>query len=360
MSMGETPAGSAGADRMAHLDALRGAAALAVVWHHFYVVLVHGFPIDGALRSAWPVRAFMAAGQWGALGVPVFFVLSGYCVGRTWTRSPSWGDFARRRLRRIFPAYYASIALVAACALAAKLLGGVNDVAAFPPLTSANVLATLTLFTAPASATPMVAWIYWSLTYEVAFYIVLALALALPARMHPGALVAVGAAASGLAFFPQLAPRPGPLFFCDLWPIFALGLALAFLEKSRRTAGLIAVPALAALIAVNHRPYYAGFVVAAAATAGIIWLGSRRLALPRLRPLERIGVFSYSLYLVHVPLLLLVAKHLLLRPSLTPAALFFTGSAILAGLIAAAFGFHLLCERPFLHGPNVAHSRSGA
>jgi peptidoglycan/LPS O-acetylase OafA/YrhL len=360
MSLGETPAGSAVANRMPHLDALRGAAALAVVWHHFYVVIMHGLPINGALRSAWSVQAFMAVGRWGALGVPVFFVLSGYCVGRTWTRSPSWGDFFRRRLRRIFPAYYASLALVAACALAAKLLGGVNDVAAIPPLTPANALATLTLFTTPASATPTVAWVYWSLTYEVTFYIVLALALALPARLRAGALVWLSAAASGLAFFPHLAPRPGLFFFCDLWPIFALGLAGAFLEKSRRTASLLAVPALVALVAVNNRPYYAGFVFAAAATAGFIWLGSRRPALPRLRSLERIGVFSYSLYLVHVPLLLLIAKHLLLRPSLTPAALFFSSGAILAALIAAAFGFYLLCERPFLHGPNVAASHPPA
>ena len=177
------------ARRLPALDGLRGLAALAVVLHHIYAISFHYYATDSALLASPAGRLFMTAGRWGTLGVPCFFVLSGFCVGQTWLQAKSARDFAVRRWRRIFPAYYASLALVLGCAITVRLITGVNDITKFPPVTAGNIFATLTLMTAPASQTPTVTWVYWTLTYEVIFYVVLTGLLFLPAKVRLAVLV---------------------------------------------------------------------------------------------------------------------------------------------------------------------------
>ena len=66
------------------------------------------------------------------------------------------------------------------------------------------------------------------------------------------------------------------------------------------------------------------------------------------RPLVAIGTFSYSLYLVHVPVLSW-CHSLLVSPGLSPTSVVL--SLIVVGVgasIAVAYVFHLLFERPFL------------
>lgn len=341
------------ADRLGMLDAIRGIAALIVAWHHFYVIVLHGFPADGPLRTHAAVRGFVEGGRWGVLGVAIFFVLSGFCIGQTWLRSKSWQDFALRRLRRIFPAYLASLGLVVLCAIAAKLIDGTNDIAAFPPLTWQSVVATLSLFTAPASSVPSICWVYWSLTYEVAFYVVLTGALAFPPRARLGVLATASVAFCLLALFPQFSPRPGVLFFCDLWPLFAMGLSIALATQARLAAAWIAVAAPAGIFAVAKNPLYPGFPLAALITVVVVALVASRRAGPRNAVLEWIGDFSYSFYLTHVPIFLLVGRWLLL-PARSPLALF-AGCAVALGL---ALGFAwLFCrwfEKPFQRSPRQA------
>ena len=56
------------------------------------------------------------------------------------------------------------------------------------------------------------------------------------------------------------------------------------------------------------------------------------------KPVVRLGEFSYSLYLIHVPVLFVVARY-------APHAIVYLG---LPCAIAAAYGFHIAFERPFL------------
>lgn len=353
MKLPVPPSAPAG-PRMPWLDTMRGVAALMVVWHHLYVVVLHGFPADGALRSAGIVQALMAVGHWGVLGVPVFFVLSGYCVGQAWLRAPGWQGFAWRRIRRIFPNYYASLALVAVCAVAARLISGVNDIAAFPRPTAANILATVFLQTTPASTTPTVCWVYWSLSYEIAFYAVLTAVHALPVRWRiPGLLVA-GAAASALAYSPESFLRPGPLFFCDLWPLFAAGVALALRSVRPTAAFTLAAIALGGLPAILLNPLYPGFVASGVLAAGFVLLADRGVPLPRLRWLERAGDFSYSLYLVNVPVILLAGRWLILRPDQTVAGLLGGCVVTVALVIPVAMLFCRWFEKPFLGASSPA------
>ena len=337
------------APRFSTLDALRGFAAVAVVAYHIFVILWSGLPHDGDLLTGIAVRAFIVVARWGFLGVPVFFVLSGFCVGQTWLRSTSSRDFALRRLRRIFPGYFASLALVLACAVAAKVITGTNDIAAFPAPTFGNVLATATAFTKPASSVPTVNWVYWSLSYEIVFYALLTAVLLLASRLRIGALVIVCLAGCVLTFLPQWSPRPGPLFFCDLWPIFTLGLALAVWDVHRPAATAIGVGAAAGLVAVAKNPLYPGTVAAALATAIAIAFIPRHRAFRYLRPLETVGDFSYSLYLTHVPLLLLFGRRLIL-PMHTQATVLVGCAVVMLISLAVAWVFCRYFEKPFHRG----------
>ena len=77
------------------LDGLRGLSILAVIWHH----------------------AVDPAGIWGYFGVSLFFAISGFLITtlllreRAATGRISLRNFYMRRTLRIFPLYYAVVAL---------------------------------------------------------------------------------------------------------------------------------------------------------------------------------------------------------------------------------------------------------
>lgn len=319
-----------------------------MVFHHLYAICLHYYSTSPALLENPAVKFCMTVGRWGVLGVPCFFVLSGFCIGQTWQRARSPGQFAWRRWRRIFPAYYASLALVLLCAAGVRLVTGVNDITTVPPATVPNLLATLTLMTTPASHTPILTWVYWTLSYEVVFYSVLTVILLLPAGARLPVLCLVHAGVSVVGAWPGLTLAPGVLFFADLWPLFGLGLALALATPSRIVAAIIGLTSLTALIPLQLAGKYTGFAASALVATGFVALCAAGFALPRWRPLEKLGEFSYSLYLIHVPILLAVGKHLVLRPNQTPALWLLGCLAATVLMVIVAYGFHRLFERPFL------------
>lgn len=94
------------------LDGIRGAAVLLVFFVHY----------GGGAKSANPVLHFIGvATQVGWCGVTLFFILSGFLIsGIIWDsrERPGWRRrFYFRRTLRIFPVYYASLALVFLTAL---------------------------------------------------------------------------------------------------------------------------------------------------------------------------------------------------------------------------------------------------
>src|SRR5262245_15783623 len=106
--MPEPLEGSRSAIRFHLLDPLRGLAALWVFTFHY------GF--SPAFRGNFP--ALSSIFSEGHLGVPMFFVISGYCLMASVRIARRDGDtvlsFLWRRSVRIFPAYWCSIAVVVA------------------------------------------------------------------------------------------------------------------------------------------------------------------------------------------------------------------------------------------------------
>lgn len=139
------------------LTAIRAFAALAVVVHH----------VRMALPQFEPVRRF---GEIGWLGVPLFFILSGFVLMHTFDRQAPWGDFVVRRLSRIYPLHL--LTLFAALALALVYGHALGGRMGTVPTT---ILNGLLLHDLPVGRPDIRhAWngVSWSLSCEFCFYLV--------------------------------------------------------------------------------------------------------------------------------------------------------------------------------------------
>jgi len=171
------------ASRLAWLDALRGFAALCVVFDHGSTLLIE------------PVRDFLY--QWlnlGQFGVFVFFLVSGYIIPASLERKGSVRGFWTSRLFRLYPMY--ALALVIAVVAYLTRHGTIRG-AEHHPLQA--ILAWLIML--PNLLTgPNVPNVTWTLSYEMVFYLLLAALFSWNVHRHSGTYAtafAVGAVALG-------------------------------------------------------------------------------------------------------------------------------------------------------------------
>lgn len=111
----------------------------------------------------------------GYLGVPIFFLISGYGISQSIENKPSPViRFLKQRLIRIYPIYWISMAFILTEVLVIVSLG-LNRYAAIPTLR--QLVEGLLLLTPPdlQRLNP----VYWSLTYIIHFYLLSALAIRL-------------------------------------------------------------------------------------------------------------------------------------------------------------------------------------
>lgn len=332
--------------QLSSLQAGRAVAAILVVIFH-----LHGYFLPEVLYDG---ETLPTAARMGYAGVEYFFALSGFLMVFAHARDfgvPSrLGNFAWRRVTRIYPVYWlVLLALVAAhFALPAMTAEG-----ALPVM---RVLANLSLL--PLDE-PSILEVAWTLQYEMAFYVLFATLIMSP---RFGALVFAfwfaGCALALVAFEPAF-----PLSFL-LSPynfIFFAGMAGAVLYKklgapeaiASALAGTVIFFATGLSFAYDTWPLSIGWSTvslglgAALVITGLAALEHRgRFAAPRV--LAQIGDASYSLYLLHIPLLAIVCKiavALGLNQLIGPAMM-----AVLLTLvcIAASIVFYRLIERPLV------------
>ncbi|HEY3756151.1 MAG TPA: acyltransferase [Opitutaceae bacterium] len=262
------------------LNTLRGLAASAVVFFHLNEVIVY---------AQEPYRSIVKAG-W--LGVPVFFVISGYVITAAALRQPDGRSFSLRRWWRIYPPYLASLGLVIAVIALRKVATGTNDVRPLPHGFGAW-LATLTLTTDPVTSVPTIDWVYWTLSCEAAFYLAYAIILfTLPRRL--------AGAAAALSLVCLLPGIPGfLLFFAHNWWQFALGATLALGARNPASWTIWVACAVSAWQLHEGAIALAGVLTAASIafsrTSAGNWLNREPY-------FAQIGLISYSLYLIHTPL----------------------------------------------------------
>ncbi len=251
--------------------------------------------------------------EYGWLGVPVFFAVSGYCMATLANKNPSPQSFLASRWVRILIPYWASLVVVLGVVGFRLLAAGVNDVTRLPwGMTS--LLATLTLSTSPVTDVPTMNWVYWSLSYELAFYLLVALAL-LSRKVSTFIAVCFVGSVVVSSLYPSFLNTP-PCFWCNKFSLFLVGW-YGFQCAPKRCVWSHIVSFAAVVIAAAWLTTSLEVVAALTATLLVI-VGEQVTRLPVLssapaKRLQILGEQSYSLYLLHVP----IGVHLLcrLRPS---------------------------------------------
>lgn len=304
--------------RVVGLDGIRGLAAAYVVLNHVFERTFPGYPADHApFWAAWLI--------YGRFAVVVFIVLSGFSLGlapaRHGWRLDSIAAFARRRARRILPAYWAALvfSLAIAWLIAPQPGNGVPD------LRSVFVFGLL-VDNIVGAHSPNAA--FWSLAVEAQLYLFFPLLILLVRRRGQLAMLAtvtavivvVGLAGPHVPRVDTFVIESAP----DLAALFAIGIVAAGIVRvgaARRSwpwhwIALAAFVGPLALICwqssvwtltniywvdLTLGPAIACFL-AALATGHLAWM----LRLLDSRPIRQLGLSSYSLYLTHAPILIAV------------------------------------------------------
>jgi peptidoglycan/LPS O-acetylase OafA/YrhL len=291
-----------GKTRFAFVDALRGVAALWVVVFHAYGKNL--LPMTG-YRYPEPIHWILNN---GFLGVDIFFVISGFVIMQSMLGArvtPSYlGRFALRRSLRLDPPYWATIAAMIVLSYIMNRLQ--NDHAKLPLPTWDSVVAHL-FYLQWFLGYPQIVGVFWTLCYEIQFYLVLALFLGvwqwkrdwLPSRWVLFGPLWVFAALSITGVV-----QPTPALFVYGWPYFFLGVVLNWVHNREERPIAFAIVAAATLALTPFAPTKAVIgLITALVTAGAIYLVSVQgwLATMTLgRVLQYLGRISYSLYLVHM------------------------------------------------------------
>ncbi len=370
--------------RLEYLDGLRALASI-------YVVLFHagaGFSSNQLPFVARSVRHLLTFGHHA---VAIFIVLSGYCLMLPVVRGNGhlFGGVRRylfRRARRILPPYYAalglSLALIALIPALATPTGTIWDdtspALAWGPIAT-HLLLIHNLF---PNLIYRINGPLWSVATEWQIYFFFPLVL-LPIWERAGTWLAL-LAAFALGLLPLLvAPAIADRWIPWYLGLFALGMcaaAIGFSERPVERRLREAVPwkivllALAACCAIGVtvlvRQWF-GFMPASDALVGATTAallvhysdsavkleGAQRplcLRFLESRPLVRLGHFSYSLYLTHLPVVAL-CYFALRRFELSPQLAMFALVVIsVPASLFVAYAFFLVFERRFVNQPQRA------
>lgn len=313
------------AGRLTTVDCLRGVAASAVVWFH----LTNGNPDFHA--PAW----LKATGRQGWLGVEAFFVISGfvipYALQRADYRLRDYGAFLLRRIVRLDPPYFASIVIAVALVYGSARLPGFRGQ---PPSFSALQILSHAAYMNGFFGFPPILVVYWSLSLELQYYLLIGLLFPLVGHAKPG--VRTGAL---LTFAALALAVPNPLGVFSWLFLFMLGILAFYYRQRMLSPGWYAVGVCLVGGGV--------WITLGGATTLVGVASTLLIALVELRsaPLLFLGDISYSLYLIHIPIAGRVINAAT-RLSLGPTGMTLVTVVAFMVAVVAAYGFHKLVESP--------------
>ena len=288
------------ASRVQALDVLRLVAVLGVILYHY------GFrgPTTGNVTHV-AIPEIGPFAMYGFLGVPAFFVISGFVIAYS-AEGRSATGFAIARFSRIYPTFLLCMTLT----FLTVLIFGKPDFTTG----ASQWLANLPIF-APALHRPYMDSAYWSLVIEVTFYGWVALFIA--TGLFPRRIDALVLGWLCLSMANELtidARFVENIFLADDAGYFATGLMIYEIYRGRRDPMVFSILGLSAGVAVFHAVHslawlrshsgtaFDSWVVAAICLISIvaIFLATRIKQFPLPPALTVvIGGITYPLYLLH-------------------------------------------------------------
>jgi peptidoglycan/LPS O-acetylase OafA/YrhL len=331
------------------VQAVRAVAALLVVFFHNSGSIF-------ALKKYWNTLPLGNVFYFGHAGVEIFFVLSGFIilhVHRHDVGQPGqFIGFLWKRIRRIYPVYWLVLLLIVPVYFLVPSFGTGNERTVWTLLSSVFLIDVVS----PDFRTILA--VAWTLYHEVLFYFIFGLII-LNARIG---LWVMGLWMAGSA----VSLLSGPLtpvfdyYFDPLHLLFGMGMVVALTFRARD------VPAPAALgiagttlfLAAGMEEVYVRWLSgdartllyglgSALALTGVITLERQgRLRAPRI--LQLTGDASYMIYLVHFPLLSLLAKIAVGTPALMAIPPIVSYLAMVVLVVGGGILAHLAVEKPLL------------
>jgi len=337
-----------------------------------YVVVSHAFAEQN--NGHFQNHALTLFPTWSAhFAVGVFIVLSGYClmlpIARKGDQIGSLKEFFRRRAMRILPPYYITLALsiLFILTLANQKTGSIWDIA-LPLKLDTVITHLLLLHDVPLPIQGgMINYPLWSIAVEFQIYLLMP-AIALSLRKIGNVWTLVWTMALGLLHFGLHGKIDSMVpWYVGLFTMGAISARWSMQRPARvdsRLAwaawGLIALVVLASLKkgdlwVMSHFYIFDSILGAAIAillSTCFVDAAKKANLLTRAlswRPLEEIGIFSYSLYLIHAPMLHLVNLMFtrLLHPSETVMLCILLLS--IPVIVGVARLFFEVAEKPFMN-----------
>jgi peptidoglycan/LPS O-acetylase OafA/YrhL len=271
--------------RLQELDALRGIAALSVLLFHYADRFDQAYHHRGYFPYTFDI---------GKYGVQLFFVISGFVIFWTLERTRRSSDFVVSRFSRLFPAYWASLAITFVLVAIAGLPG--------QSVTWHAALMNLTMFPDFLRA-PLVDGSYWTLQVELFFYAQMLLWYAVGALKGVrwivcGWLLLAGAYAIADLLGTAWSYTARELLDLRYISYFATGILMYRLRG--RATEFADVALLAGALVVTTLTWGWEEGLALAVCVGVFaLLNAGRLAMLGRSWLLFLGSISYTLYLVH-------------------------------------------------------------
>jgi peptidoglycan/LPS O-acetylase OafA/YrhL len=376
----------------AFLDGVRGLAALYVLLHH---ASLHVTLSDLAAHdSGW--SWFLAFRLWrlfsfGRDAVSVFIVLSGFClmlpIARTEDGTLRGGvaGFLYGRLRRLVPPYYAAIGV----SILLIVISAAIRTRSWPswPVSAWEVVSHLLLVHNLSRGTIIsINGSMWSIATEFQIYLLFPVLLIIWRGFGLGALVLSGLVMGYSVLVVGALAEHDVLFWLSPWYVglFAFGMAGAVVCHSREVRfvhlrdrvrwDLLSYALWWAFLMIHllgirldsrlDQHYWTDLILGLATASSIVHYATYRTSIRTVhkplflrilesRPVAGLGRFSYSLYLIHLPL---VSFLVLLVPGaddISPPCRLVVSLGLSLLCIPAAYLFFLAFERPFSSAASV-------
>ncbi|MEY3278557.1 MAG: putative peptidoglycan O-acetyltransferase YrhL [Actinomycetota bacterium] len=330
---------------MPHVDGLRAYAVLGVMCFHFGIASLPG----------------------GFFGVDVFFVISGFLITSILWREMTQENFSyltfyRRRALRILPALFVVTIITAIVAFNvvspkdfSMIANGLFGIATFSSNWVFQFDASSDYFAPSSDLNPLLHM--WSLAIEEQFYIFFPAILMLIIRKAKSKTRLIVAALAALSLALVFVLPDTNLFYITparMWQLLAgslLAIGFATLNRIHKSATALATLGIA-LIAISYfAPFFevsglSGFSIVPVIGAVLVlgWGDAPNRIIQIIltaRPIVFVGKISYSLYLVHWPIVVF-SRHLGLDPFTVQMQIISFGATFIAGYLSWRF-----VEKPF-------------